>query len=577
MPELTVLVVGAGPTGLTLAGELARRGVPFRVIDKAPEATRLSKAIGVHARTLEILSDLGIADELIGRGVKLRGTQVFADGRVLVRASFEELDSHYPFILSVPQSETEAVLTEHLRRLGGEVERLVELIGLEPDADGVTCTLKKGDGSTEELRVGYVVGSDGASSFVRKRLGLEFGGSSYAEQFLLADVRIEWELPNDRISVFFSGDGVLAAFPIPDGRVRFVGSTALSFRDETVAPTLEQIQARYDASSHLPGKVSDPAWLATFRLHCRQVDRYQVGRVFLAGDAAHIHSPIGGQGMNTGIQDAHNLAWKLALVHHGESAPELLDSYHAERHAVAANVLRGTDVATRAATLRHPVARAVRNNVARVLASLEVVQQRIARTTAELDLGYRKSPIVSENRQSVLRARVGASDAAEEPNVLAWRNFELAPAAGDRMLDAVVTLGESKESRRLAQIVDGRLHTLLLFDGRARTQAGYARLAGIGKRVNERYAGLVHVHIVVPLNECPKELDWSGSLLLDPEGELEDRYGATAECAYLIRPDLYVGYRSQPADEASLFTHLERMFALHIPQAGAQVVVRQPR
>jgi hypothetical protein len=264
--------------------------------------------------------------------------------------------------------------------------------------------------------------------------------------------------------------------------------------------------------------------------------------------------------MNTGMQDAHNLAWKLALVHHGKSAPTLLDSYHAERHAVAANVLRGTDVATRAATLRHPVARAVRNNVARVLASLEVVQQRIARTTAELDLAYRKSPIVSENRHSLLRARVGAGDAAEEPNVLAWRSFELAPAAGDRMLDATITPRGATAPRRLYEIVDGRRHTLILFDGRSSTRAGYERLTSIGRRVTERYAGLVDVHIVVPASECPGELDWNGSLLFDPEGELEERYGALSECAYLIRPDLYVGYRSQPADETSLFSHLGQMF-----------------
>lgn len=559
-PMSDVLVVGAGPTGLMLAGELARRGVSFRVIDKAAEPTKLSKAIGVHARTLEILSDLGIADELIGRGVKLLGTQVFADGKLLVRAGFEELDSHYPFVLSVPQSETEAVLADNLRRHGGAIERSTELCGLEQDADGVSCTLKKADGTTERVRVAYVAGTDGASSFVRKSLGLEFGGSSYSEQFQLADVRADWDLPRDRVTVFFSGDGLIAIFPIPNDRARLIISTAVSASAEVVPPTLEQVQARYDAASHIPAKLTDAAWLASFRLHCRQVERYQVGRVFLAGDAAHIHSPVGGQGMNTGMQDAHNLAWKLALVLSGKSAPTLLDSYQAERHAIAANVLRSTDVATRAATLRHPVARAVRNNVARVLASLEVVQQRIARTTAELDLAYRKSPIVSESRQSLLQARLGAGAAAEEPNLLAWRSFELAPAAGDRMLDATITPRGAQAPRRLCELVDGRRHTLLLFDGRSPTPAGYERLAWIGRRVKEKYADLVDVHVVVPSSECPKDLDWDGSLLFDPEGELEERYGAFAECVYLIRPDLYVGYRSQPADEGSLFSHLGQMF-----------------
>lgn len=559
MPE--VLVVGAGPTGLTLAGELARRGVPFRLVDKAPEPTQLSKAIGVHARTLEILHDIGIADELISRGVKLRATQVFADGKTLVRASFEELDSHYPFILSVPQSETEAVLTEHLTRLGGAIERGVELIELEQNGEGVTCTLRKLDGGQEKVTAKYVVGADGASSVVRKQIGLEFAGSSYAEQFLLADLRATWDLPDDSVSVFFSHEGVLAVFPLPKGRCRLIASTTVSASEETLAPTLDEVRARYRTASHFPAELDEPLWLASFRLHCRQVDRYQVGRVFLAGDAAHIHSPVGGQGMNTGMQDAHNLAWKLALVHHGKSTPELLESYQAERHAVAANVLRGTDVATRAATLRHPVARAVRNQVARVLSSFEVVQQRIARSAAELDLGYRKSPIVSEKRQSLLLARVGAGEAAESPNLAGWRDFELAPAAGDRMLDAVVTPKGSEAPKRLAEIVDGRHHTLLLFDGRAKTRDGYARLARIGRAVREKYGDLVDVHVVVPSSKCPPELDWDGSILFDPEGELEERYGASAECVYLIRPDLYVGYRSQPADEASLLTHLSRTFS----------------
>jgi 2-polyprenyl-6-methoxyphenol hydroxylase-like FAD-dependent oxidoreductase len=556
-----VLVVGAGPTGLMLAAELARRGVPFRVLDKALEPTQLSKAIAVHARTLEILHDMGIADELISRGVKLRGTQVFADGKTLVRASFDELDSHYPFILAVAQRETEAVLAEHLTKLGGVIERGVELTELTQDDDGVTCTLTKSDGSDEKLRVKYVVGADGASSTVRKRLGLDFAGSSYSEQFVLADVRVRWDLPDDCVSAFFSHEGVLAVFPLPKGRTRLIASTTVSASDEVRAPSLDEIRTRYASASHVAAEMDDPEWLASFRLHCRQVDRYQVGRVFLAGDAAHIHSPVGGQGMNTGMQDAHNLAWKLALVCHGKSKPELLDSYQAERHAIAANVLRGTDVATRAATLRHPVARAVRNHVARVLSSFEIVQQRIARTAAELDLAYRKSPIVSEKRQSVLAARVGARDSAEEPNLTGWRDFELAPAAGDRMLDATVTPRGAGSAKRLAEIVDGRRHTLLLFDGRAKTRDGYARLTKIGKTVGEKYRDLIDVHVVVPASDCPSELDWDGSLLFDPEGELEERYGASAECAYLIRPDLYVGYRSQPADEESLLAHLSKTFS----------------
>ncbi len=463
-----VLVVGAGPTGLMLGGELARRGVPFRLIDKAEAPTELSKAIGVHARTLEILDDLGIAEELVSRGVRLRASQLFADGKLLVRASFEELDSRFPFVLSVPQSATEAVLTEHLLELGGKVERGVELVGLEQDEGEVRCQLAKPDSSVESISARFVVGADGAHSFVRKSVGLQFSGSSYPEQFLLADIRAKWSLPDDMVAVFFSTDGLLAAFPLPDGRARLIASSAVGASEEPRPPTLQEVQERWNSSSHFPAELDEPRWLASFRLHCRQVARYQVGRVFLAGDAAHIHSPVGAQGMNTGMQDAHNLAWKLALVHSGKSGLRILESYQAERHRVAVNVLRSTDAATRVATLRHPVARAVRNRIARVLSGFEVVQERIARTTAELDLGYRASPIVSEKKSSVLTARFGSDSAAEEPNLSAWRSFDLAPKAGDRMLDAEVTPVATRGPIRLAQIVDARHHTLLLFDGRAR-------------------------------------------------------------------------------------------------------------
>jgi hypothetical protein len=282
--------------------------------------------------------------------------------------------------------------------------------------------------------------------------------------------------------------------------------------------------------------------------------------VFLAGDAAHIHSPLGGQGMNTGVQDAHNLAWKLALVVRGEGRARLLDSYHAERHGIGAALLRSTDMATRVATLRHPVARAVRDSVASFLASLEVVQERLTRSTAELDLSYAKSPIVAERRPGLLDARWGAAESAEDPNLRAWRRFAAAPAAGARLPDAEIIEAESRQKRLLSSVLDGRVHTLLLFDGRAATDAGYRHLDWLARRVRSDYGELVRVHIVVPRAERPVALDWDGGLLLDPEGELEDKLGASAECLYLVRPDLYVGYRSQPADEAGLMEYLRSVF-----------------
>lgn len=556
---LEVLVVGAGPTGLTLASELARRGVSFRVIDKALEPTLLSKAIGVQARTLEIFDDMGIAEEAIAAGLKLTGVAMFANGQPIVKASFDELDTNFPFLLSIPQSETERILASLLVRNGGELERGVELVDATQNEDRVTATLRHADGRDETIETRWLVGTDGAHSTARKLAGLGFEGSSYDDRFVLADVRVRWEFPRDRVTTFFSETGLLACFPIPGDRWRLI-ATSEDARDDAGPPTLEEFQAIADQRTGVQSQLSDPAWLARFRIHCRQVKRYRSGRLFLAGDAAHIHSPVGGQGLNTGIQDAHNLAWKLELVSRGKSPPELLDSYHLERHAVGVALLRGTDFATRVATLKHPVVRAVRNRMSSFLSSLEVVQQRITRNVAELTLSYADSPIVGEHRSSMFRSRIGEDESDERPNVSAWWAFDSAAGPGARAPDGLVLREGLDEAVRLATLIDGRRHTLLLFDGRAPTADGYARLSSVARSVEAKYRDLVNVHVVVPGDERPGALDWQGSILMDIYGDLEDRYGARAECLYLIRPDLYVGYRSQPAEEAPLIAYLERLF-----------------
>jgi hypothetical protein len=266
--------------------------------------------------------------------------------------------------------------------------------------------------------------------------------------------------------------------------------------------------------------------------------------------------------MNTGIQDAHNLAWKLALVVRGRSPAALLDSYHAERQATGRKLLRATDLATRVVSLRNPVSRALRHSLSLLLGQLELVQRRITRNVAELGLDYRGSPIVAEHHLSALWATFSESEpeAAEPPTLRALRHFKMGPAAGQRAPDGTITDAADGRAKRLFEVVSGLRHALLLFDGIAATRQGYVNLASIARRVRDRYSDVVSVHVVVPRDARPAALDWDGSLLLDPEGDLGHRYGADAECLYLIRPDLYVGYRSEPADEARVMEYLERMF-----------------
>jgi 2-polyprenyl-6-methoxyphenol hydroxylase-like FAD-dependent oxidoreductase len=555
--SIDVLVVGAGPTGLTAACELARRGIALRIVDKAAEATTLSKAIGVQARTLEILDGMGIADTLVAEGVRLTGAEMLADGKLVVSASFDELDTRYPFILSVPQSVTERVLTEHLGQLGGTVERGVELVSLAQHDGGVDASLRHTDGHDERVRARFVIGADGAHSTVRKAVGLEFVGRQYADEFWLADVRLDGDISPERVTTFFSSVGLLACFPIPGDRFRLIATCPPG---ESKQPALADFQRILEQRGKVRARLADAAWLARFHIHCRQVEAYQRGSAFLAGDAAHIHSPVGGQGMNTGIQDAHNLAWKLALVLGGRGRPELLESYQAERHAVGAGVLFSSDVATRVATLKGPVARAVRNRMAEFLSSLEVVQQRIKNTVAELTLTYRQSPIVDEKSSGLLGVRFGPGDASESANLGAWRKFQTAPRAGDRAPDAELHDAGTRARLHLAELYRFTGHTLLLFDGQAPTAEGYARLRDISREVGDRFGGRIQCAIVVPRDRAPEELRDAGRVLLDPEGEAEDRFGANAECLYLVRPDLYIGFRSQPADRDALFAQLAKTF-----------------
>ncbi len=364
---------------------------------------------------------------------------------------------------------------------------------------------------------------------------------------------IDWDLARDCVTTFFDESGAGAFFPLKGGRWCAMATAADALGPEPTLAGLSELLAKRTGRA-VP--MRDASWIAPFRIHHRQVDAYRHGRVFLAGDAAHIHSPIGGQGMNTGMQDAHNLAWKLALVQRGRVRPEVLDSYHVERHAIGAHVLRQTDAATKLGML-HGVASSVRNQVARFLTAFEPVRRRILRDGAELTVAYEDSPIVGEHVASVLKARIGHAAAGESPTVASHLAFRGGPRAGTRMLDGAVV--RDGETTRLARAIDTRAFTLLLFDGRDASGAGYAHLVAIARAARERWGDLVASWIVTPRTARPAEVPADIGVLLDPAGELEARYAASTECAYVVRPDLYVGFRSQPADAAAIAAHLDRL------------------
>jgi 2-polyprenyl-6-methoxyphenol hydroxylase-like FAD-dependent oxidoreductase len=393
-----VLIAGAGPVGLTLANELVRHGVPVRIVDKTAACTDKSKALVLWSRTLELFDDAGYATPFMPSGMQVHGAQISNGKDVVARVTLDSIDSRFPYALMIPQCDTERVLEERLASHGVKVERSTELVGFTDKGSAVEATLKKPDGSSETLSADWLAGCDGAHSAVRHGLGLPFEGSTMDSNWWLADGNIAGLAPKDKLHIFWHRDGILAFFPILGDRFRVIGDLGVATGNERSAdPTLEEINAML-ARRATPGVVlSDPFWLSSFRINERKVKNYSKGRVFLAGDAAHIHSPAGGQGMNTGMQDAFNLAWKLALVVEGSARPSLLDSYSPERSAVGDRVLKNAGRLTEAAILRNPVLQGIRNTVAKFASGFPFVQHKIADQLSEMDIGYPESPLTVKN------------------------------------------------------------------------------------------------------------------------------------------------------------------------------------
>jgi 2-polyprenyl-6-methoxyphenol hydroxylase-like FAD-dependent oxidoreductase len=427
---IDVLVAGAGPVGLALGIQLARFGLSFRIVDKSERPTPLeeSRALGVHSRTLEVFEDMGVIARALAEGMRWHGTNAYAGGQRILHVAFEELDAPYPFLLTLPQSRTERILEARLVELGARVERGRALVALEQNPDSVLARIADGSGKTEAIEARWLVGCDGCHSAVRHATDIAFEGAPYEERFVLADVTLEGDVARDESHAWFSHEGPFIILPLPGGKARLLAQVLGD--PEVTLPFFRELIAERGPKPALV--VRDASWLASFKIHHRLAARYRSGRCFIAGDAAHIHSPVGGQGMNTGIQDVYNLSWKLAQAARG--GPDLLDSYEAERRPIAEAVLRDTDRATRFVTLRNPVAQEIRNRVVQFVGQLEVVQQRIFHQASELGLNYRKSPIV------------GGSAGF----------FASGPTPGDRAPDF-----ELEDGRRFFSARNGLGHTLL--------------------------------------------------------------------------------------------------------------------
>ncbi|OLZ54301.1 pentachlorophenol monooxygenase [Streptomyces amritsarensis] len=533
-----VLVVGAGPIGLTAATELRRRGVACRIVDRLPARLPYAKAVGIQPRTLEIWDRMGMVRAVLDAAVPLRGQLTYVNGAEQPRVDLA-LPPEVPYrFAALPQYETERILDEHLARWDTAVERGTELVSFGQDADGVTSRLRTPSGAEEELRTRYLVGCDGAHSTVRKGLGLSFEGAAFPEEYMLADVEADWDLPYGyslramHLDAAGGVDDVLVCIPLP-GRGRYRMSMRvppeLSTAEQAAAaadgvahglqggrtPQLADIQTVLDRLSPTPATASNMRWSSVFRISHRIVDRYGQGRVFIAGDAAHIHPPTGAQGMNTGIQDAWNLAWKLALAVDGAARPGLLPSYDAERRPV------GEDVVGR--TVRHASAQGVQSDP-------EDADTLILRE-AQLLVGYRGSPVVDPP--------------GEGPG----------PRPGDRAPDCGgLTSPIAAVPLRLADLLRERGHVLLLYG------TGLDELA---RTARDSSGGRVETCVVLPADTPPDEPAGPGVLPAyhDTGGEFARNYAAGPPTAFLVRPDGYLGARLAPPDHERLAAHLATVFA----------------
>jgi 2-polyprenyl-6-methoxyphenol hydroxylase-like FAD-dependent oxidoreductase len=552
VPSLpSVLIVGAGPTGLAAAMSLARARIPVRLIDRAPEPGRHSRAIGIQARTLELFEQHRIVEPFLELGHRAHVANLYSNGQRRARLDFDPLLTRYPYLLFLDQSVTERILTDHLATLGVEIERGSELLEFTQGSAGVSAEVRRADGRIESIRCAYLIAADGAHSTIRHKLAMRFDGESLAQSFLLADVAAETPWPDDEFHVFASGDGLVVLLPFGKGRWRLIADhkAVLPAAPEgaIAVPTLDECRSIIEHRVHHPVTLSDMNWSSYFSVNSRMVNQLRTERVFFAGDAAHVHSPAGAQGMNTGIQEAFNLGWKLARVVAGGAPDRLLDTYHVERYPIERIVLQQTSFMTQLVEADHGPMKLLRERVMPALAALGPLRDAARDALSELSIQYRRSPLVYE------------------------RLMDGGPRAGERAPDALARVidgpfGQAPGKGRIFDLHDPASFSLfLLVDGESARAAGNgAALAQFAQAIERILPQALRVWW---LSDAP-----TGDTT--PEGEgaptLSESYGQTRPAFYLVRPDGYLCARGRTSTDLNAVLRLcESWFAASgFPQAS---------
>lgn len=546
-----VLIVGAGTTGLTTACELIRRGIAVRIVDKNDGIVMTSRAVGLHGRSMEILDDLGIDADFHAIGEPLRAASIMVDGALAKRQEFPDLDRRFPWNVTLPQHRTEALLEARLTALGGKVERNTRLVGLDERADGLAATLARED-LQETLEARWVIGCDGAHSTVRHLNRQHFPGEAEPRCYFLADVIAEGPFPRNEMTQWVSRHGTLITLPLPDGRYQVVGDLHdVSEHDPSAGPGFDRIQALVSERTGGRGTLRDPVWITEYRVHYRLTPHYRHGRTFLAGDAAHVHSPIGARGMNCGIQDAQNLAWKLAMVIEGKAPHALLHTYEAERRpAAAANLAWTRASAMPLVGYKHFTPGERAGFIDRLKSSIsagEAIDRYLQ--MLEVDTTYPGSLVCRTQVRD--RQRHAAFLAGPRPG-------RLAECEGRVLADGA--------SMRLADLLRGPRFTLLAFAGSAPETRDVAGMSALIEAFGERFSGLVEALLVVPGHGAAAGESGGVRVIGDPGGAMHQSYGAVEPGLYLVRPDGYVAFRNQPPTLVALRDFMDGAFSCAAPR-----------
>lgn len=514
MTKTEVLIAGAGPTGLMVACQLAIRNISFRIIDKTQDHTTQSRALVIHARSLEIFQQMGISEEALQQGKIAKAVNLIVNGKRKLRFGLRDVGNNltdFPFLLILEQSKTETILNSFLNRFGRQVERNTELLQFTQNQNGLTSIIQKKNGEQETVETNWLVGADGAHSIVREHLAIPFLGKTYQQSLFVLDCEVNLNFPPDEMYLSFSDKTFAGFFPMTNGRCRIIGLVPEEFRNKEEI-TFEDVNKNFAAKTHLNITLQNPLWISKYHSHHRVVSAFRKGNCFLTGDAAHIHSPVGAQGMNTGLQDAYNLAWKLALVIQEKAKENLLDTYEDERIEIAKKLVKSTDRVFHLVTSENRFFKFYRMQVIPFILKIFLpIAQKISfiKKTAFLNI----SEIALHYRNSKL---------SQQDNSASFSNTS--PKPGDRIPYNFLR----------KDFTDGINFHLLLF---SKTNLSKNSIEEFKKDYSD----------FIKINEVPFNSETEN---------IYNQFGIKSDGFYLIRPDSYIAYRSKTLNTEKLKQYL---------------------